>query len=303
MRIAFIGLGNMGGPMSTNLLAAGHTLVVHDRDLGAATRQRELGAEWAETPAAAAATADVVITMLPDPATVHLVLHEVAPVLPAGAIWMDMSTSTPETARGFDAVLAERGASRLDAPVSGMARGAKAGALQIFVGGDTADLSRVRPLLDVMGDPERVLHVGDPGAGYTVKLLINLLWFSHLVASAEVLTMGAKAGVDLSVLRDSLLASPAASNFLATDILSVFDGDYDDSFAMILACKDLRLALELGRDVGMPAELSATVDQVYRRALATYGPTAGEMTPIRLYEAIAGLQLRHPRPTSPESAA
>lgn len=136
--------------------------------------------------------------------------------------------------------------------MSGMAKGARTGTLQIFVGGTEADFTRALPVLEVMGDPERIMRVGDQGSGYTVKLMINLLWFAHLVATSEVLAMGVKAGVDLGVLRSALLASPAASNFLENDIMCILDsGDYDESFAMALACKDLGLAVDLGRDVGV----------------------------------------------------
>jgi 3-hydroxyisobutyrate dehydrogenase len=278
--------------MSANLLGAGYQLVVHDVNDEAAQRLVALGARQAESVEALADACDIVVTMLPGPPQVESVIRTMAPRLRAGAVWVDMSTSTPAAARVVDETLAARGVSRLDAPVSGMAKGASAGTLQIFVGGDAEVLAIVRPLFDVMGDPKRVLHVGGLGAGYTVKLMINQLWFSHLVASAEVLTIGMKAGVDLETLHLSLLASPAASSFLANDLPSVFDGDYDESFAMKLACKDLGLAIDLSRDVGVPAPLSAQVEQTYRTALAKYGPEAGEMTPIRLAEDLAQVQLR-----------
>jgi 3-hydroxyisobutyrate dehydrogenase len=290
--VGFVGLGHMGGHMAANLLAAGHRVVVHDTNPEAIDRAVALGARGADSLPALATECDVVITMLPGPPQVESVARVVAPNMRAGAVWVDMSTSTPAAARVVDDVLAGRGAARLDAPVSGIAKGASAGTLQIFVGGDAEVMARVRPLFDVMGDPQRVLHVGGLGAGYTVKLMINQLWFSHLVATAEVLTIGMKAGVDLATLHASLLASPAASNFLANDLPAVFDGDYDDSFAMKLACKDLGLSIDLSRDVGVPAPLSAHVEQIYRTALAQYGPDAGEMTPVRLAEDIAGLQLR-----------
>ncbi|MEV4125710.1 NAD(P)-dependent oxidoreductase [Nocardia sp. NPDC049707] len=290
--IGFIGLGHMGGHMSANLIAAGHRLLVHDLNAVAEQRLVDLGAERADSIAALAAACDVVITMLPGPPQVEAVIREMAPLLRPDAVWVDMSTSTPAAARVVDELLAERGVSRLDAPVSGMAKGAASGMLQIFVGGEATVLARVRPLFDVMGDPERVLHVGGLGAGYTVKLMINQLWFSHLVATAEVLTVGVKAGVDLGVLHTSLLASPAASSFLANDLPSVFGGDYDESFAMKLACKDLGLSIDLGRDVGVPTPLSAHVEQIYRTALAKFGPDAGEMIPVRLAEEYAALELR-----------
>ena len=141
----------------------------------------------------------------------------------------------------------------------------------------------------------RPFHVGGNGAGYTVKLMINLLWFAHLVATAEVLSIGTQAGVDLATLRRCLLASPAASNFLENDVLSVLDnGDYDESFALALACKDLGLAVDLAGQVGVPVEVSAVVEQIYRRARAQYGDNGGEMLPVKLYEDLTGALLRLP---------
>ena len=123
--------------------------------------------------------------------------------------------------------------------------------------------------------------------------MINLLWFAHLTASAEVLTIGTRAGMDLATLRRCLLASPAASHFLDTDILSVLHhGDYDDSFALALACKDLGLAVDLAREAGVPVPVSAAVEQVYRQARAQYGDAGGEMLPIRLLEDLTMTPLR-----------
>ncbi|MFK0158083.1 NAD(P)-dependent oxidoreductase [Streptomyces sp. NPDC090493] len=300
MRIGFIGLGNMGRHMARHLIQAGHRVTVHDTRPEAAAEHLALGASWAGTPAACVADAELLITMLPNPRIVEEVLLRggAAEALPAGARWIDMSTSTPAVADRIAAdVLDRRGVRRLDAPVSGMAHGAEAGRLQIFVGGAADDFRACLPVLEAMGDPDKVLHVGPLGAGYTVKLMINLLWFTHLVATSEVLAMGTKAGVDLGVLRTSLLASPAASHLLEKDLLSVLvDGDYDDSFAMVLACKDLGLAVDLGRDLGVATELSALVEQIYRRSKAEHGDLAGEMSPVRLYEALAGREFRLPSP-------
>jgi 3-hydroxyisobutyrate dehydrogenase len=199
----------------------------------------------------------------------------------------------PAVADRVRAAAEPRGVEVLDAPVSGMASGADAGTLQIFVGGQAGAFVRARPLLEAMGDPDRILHVGPHGAGYTVKLMINLLWFAHLTATAEVLTVGTAAGVDLATLRRCLLASPAASNFIERDVLSVLrHSDYDESFAHALACKDLGLAIDLARDTGVPVEVSATVEQVYRRARAQYGDAGGEMLPIKLLEDLTGAPLR-----------
>jgi len=300
MKVGFVGLGNMGLPMSRNILAAGHDLVVHDLRRDAAASLLADGAAWAASPRQAGAGRDVVITMLPAPGHVEQVLlgrRGLLGGLAAGTVWVDMSTSVPAVANRVRALAETRGVAVLDAPVSGMAAGARAGTLQIFVGGAAGTYRRVRPLLEAMGDAERILHVGPHGAGYTVKLMINLLWFAHLTATAEVLTVGVRAGVDLATLRRCLLASPAASNFLDRDVLSVLErGDYDDSFALALACKDLGLAVDLAREVGVPAEVSAVVEQIYRRARARYGDHGGEMLPIKLLEDLTSTRLRLPSP-------
>ncbi|HEY4020900.1 MAG TPA: NAD(P)-dependent oxidoreductase [Pseudonocardiaceae bacterium] len=299
MRVGFIGLGSMGAHMARNLLHAGFDVTVHDVRAESATEHLALGATLADTAAECAAAVDVLITMLPDPRTVELVMLRAgaAAALRPDALWVDMSTSTAQTARLVGEVLDVNGARRLDAPVSGMSAGAAAGILQIFVGGELADFHRVLPLFEAIGDPNRVLHVGGLGAGYTVKLMINLLWFAHLVATSEVLAIGVKSGVDLATLHRSLQASPANSHFLANDVLSIFSaGDYDEGFALKLACKDLGLAVDAGRDIGVSVELSALVEQIYRRARTVYGDAAGEMTPVRLYESLAGQPFRFAEP-------
>lgn len=299
MKVGFIGLGHMGGPMSANILAAGHDLVVHDVRADAAVGLLAAGAAWASSPRETGVGRDLVITMLPTPQHVAVVLlgpDGLLDGLAPGAVWADMSTSVPEVADRVRVLAAPRGVRVVDAPVSGMAAGARAGTLQIFVGGDAAVYHRIRPVLAAMGDPDKILHVGGNGAGYTVKLMLNLLWFAHLVATAEVLTVGVRAGVDLGTLRRCLLASPAASNFLERDVLSVLEhGDYDDSFALALACKDLGLAVDLARQTGVPAEVSALVEQIYRRARAQYGDLGGEMLPIKLLEDLTATPLRLPQ--------
>ncbi|KQV06388.1 NAD(P)-dependent oxidoreductase [Leifsonia sp. Root112D2] len=294
--VGFIGLGNMGSGMTHNLQAAGFPLVVNDIRREAAGELLTGGAAWADTPAELAARSDVVITMLPTPRHVDAVVHGPNGILAGiadGGTWVDMSTSVPEVAERVRTEYAARGLRILDAPVSGMSVGAANGMLQIFIGGDAIDVERLRTVFEAMGDPQRILHVGAAGTGYAVKLMINQLWFSHLVATAEVLSVGVKAGVDLAVLRNALVASPANSNFVENDVLSILEhSDYDEGFAIALACKDLGLSIDLGRSVGVSTELSALVEQIYRRAKARYGDRAGEMTPVKLYEELIGSDLR-----------
>jgi len=302
MKVAFIGLGHMGAPMSRNILAAGHDLVVHDLRPETAADLVADGAAWAGSPRKAGAGREAVITMLPGPPAVEQVLLGARGLLAgmsAGSVWIDMSTSSPAVADRVRAQAEPRGIAVLDAPVSGMVTGARDGTLQIFVGGGADTFAKMRPLLAAMGDPERIVHAGAHGAGYTAKLMINLLWFAHLTASAEVLTIGTRAGVDLGTLRRCLLASPAASHFLDRDLLSVLEhGDYDDGFALALACKDLGLAGDLARAAGVPAPVSAAVEQVYRQARARYGDAGGEMLPVKLLEDLTGTPLRLPAPPS-----
>jgi 3-hydroxyisobutyrate dehydrogenase len=240
----------------------------------------------------------MLITMLPTPAAVEDVMlgaGRVVAALPLGALWIDMSTSSPAVAERVRARGAPNDLHVVDAPVAGMSTGAAAGTLEIFVGGDDADVARARPILEHLGDPERIFHVGGNGAGYVVKLMLNLLWFDQLVAIAEVLTIGARAGVDLGVLHRALVEGPASSLLLARDLLPLLrDGEYEEGFTMALATKDLRLAVDLARSVGVPAELSAVVEQLFTRTRAVFGDDAGEMTPVRLYEETAGVLLRLP---------
>jgi 3-hydroxyisobutyrate dehydrogenase len=295
-KIGFIGLGNMGSGMTKNLQKNGFQLIVNDVRKEAAENLIANGAIWAESPGEVAAQSDVVITMLPTPKHVDIVSMGENGILSGikdDAYWVDMSTSVPEVTERARNTEKGKAIHIVDAPVSGMSVGANNGTLQIFVGSEKTEFEALRKVFEGMGDPERILNVGKAGAGYAVKLMINQLWFSHLVATAEVLAIGVRAGVDLEVLRQSLIKSPANSNFLENDVLSVLkNSDYDEGFAIALACKDLGLSVDLARSVGVPVELSSLVEQIYRRAKSQYGDKAGETTPMKLYEDLIGQELR-----------
>jgi 3-hydroxyisobutyrate dehydrogenase len=297
-KVEFIGLGHMGGPMSRRLAEAGLDLTVFDLDPARAAPAVRRGARLAATAAEAARDAGVFVTSLPTPAAVEVVMlgsGGALASLPHGALWVDMSTSSPSVAERVRASGAGKDLHTVDAPVAGMSTGAAAGTLEIFMGGDDADVARARPILEHLGDPGKIFHVGGHGAGYVVKLMLNLLWFDQLVAIAEVLTIGTRAGVDLEVLHRALVEGPATSRLLAHDLLPLLrHGEYEEGFTMALATKDLRLALDLADSTGAPAELSAVVEQLFTRTRAVFGDDAGEMTPVRLYEETAGVLLRLP---------
>lgn len=297
-RVAFVGLGHMGSHMCRHVVQAGFDVAAYDLDADARHRAAADGARPADSLAAAVRDAEILVTSLPGPAQVDAVLTgpEGAMALMApGALIVEMSTSSLEVGRRAQAFAIAHDIQLIDAPVAGQTVGAAAGTLAIYVGGEPAPVQRARPVLEAIGDPQRIFHLGPAGSGYAVKLLLNLLWFVQSVATAEALTIGVRAGVPLDALHAALVASPANSVFLERDVLPLLEaGDYDEGFAMKLVTKDLGLAVDLARDVGVPAELAALVEQIHRRARATYGDDAGEMSAVRLYEDVARTQLRRP---------
>jgi 3-hydroxyisobutyrate dehydrogenase len=289
----------MGSHMCRHVCAAGHEVTAFDLDAGAVSDACGHGARCASSVAACVSGAEILLTSLPGPPQVEAVLcgagggpSAIAAMAP-GSIVVDMSTSSLEVGRRARAAAGAAGVHLLDAPVAGQTIGAEAGTLAIYAGGEPEVFARARPVLEAMGDPQRIFLLGPGGSGYAVKLLLNLTWFIQAIATAEALTIGVKAGVDLSTLHTALVASPANSVFLERDVLPLLErGDYDEGFTMKLVTKDLALAIDLARDAGVPVELSAVVEQIHRRARAAYGDDAGEMSAVRLYEDLAGVELR-----------
>jgi 3-hydroxyisobutyrate dehydrogenase len=294
-RVGFIGLGHMGGPMCERVTQAGFEVSAFDLRREAVDAAVAAGAAPAASAAECAATADVLVTMLPAPPHVEDVLLGSGGALAAladGALAIDMSTSSPALGRRIAEAAARRNIAFLDAPVADALK-AREGDLHIFVGGEPADVARARPVLETMGRPERVVHVGPPGAGYTVKLLVNLQWFVHAAAAAEALVIGTRAGIDLRTLHTALAAGPARSSFLENEALEVLeDGEYGERFPLGLVAKDLEMALELAHDAGIPAAVSARTHDLYAAVLERYGAGAGEMAVMRHYEDLAGAPLR-----------
>ncbi len=295
-RVAFIGLGHMGGHMCRNVITAGFDVSAYDLDGETLADAAASGARPALSVADCVSDAEILVTSLPGPPQVEAVLcgrDGAIAAMTSGSLVVDMSTSSLEVGRRARAAAAAAGVQMLDAPVAGQTIGAEAGTLAIYCGGEPEAFARALPVLEAMGDPERIFLLGPGGCGYAVKLLLNLTWFIQAVATAEALTIGVKAGVDLTALHTALVASPANSVFLERDVLPLLErGDYDEGFAMKLVTKDLGLAVDLARDAGVAVELTPLVEQIHRRARAAYGDDAGEMSAIRLYEDRAGVQLR-----------
>lgn len=293
--IAFAGLGRMGLPMCAALVRAGYQVTATDARAEAEEAAVACGAAWRDTPAQAAAAARVLITMLPGPREVHAAMLGEAGALnalAAGATWIDMTSSSPPVIRPIRQQAIRQGVDVLEAPVGGGIAAAREGKLQLFVGGAAAAVERHRALLEVLGDPERIVHVGGHGTGYTAKLLVNLLWFGQAVATAEALLLGQHAGIAPAVLEHALAGSAAASTFIRGDLGFVFQGDYLTSFGLDRICEELEAVTALADHYQVPHDLSDLVRRTYRRALARYGPVDGELLAVALLEEEAGHKLR-----------
>jgi len=274
-------------PTCVRLIRAGFDVAGYDRRDGLESELKRAGGQWVRSVGAAAERAEVLITMLPGPTEVAGVIDEVSGALGAGTTWIDMSTAAPGTARAIVAATRPRAIRFLDAPVGGGPASASRGALIAFVGGNQAVLDDHRWLFDVLAD--RVIGVGDAGAGYTVKLLINMLWFGQAIASTEVLTLAEKAGIDLDVMRDAVGQSAAASRFMDRDAGALLAGDSMSSFALVRCCEQLDAVLELGSDLDLALELAAVVSDIHKRALARYGDVDGELLGARFVAEEGGL--------------
>ncbi len=259
MPIGFIGLGMMGAGMASNLQKAGHKLVVHDLRRQSASHHLAAGADWADSPRAVAEACDVVFTSLPAPPDVEAVAFGKDGLVDGcrkGSVWFDLSTNSVSLVREMHAKLAEHGVALLDAPVSGGPRGANSGKLAIWVGGDEALFNKHKAVLDAMGDQAR--YIGPIGAGSVAKLVHNLSGAAVNVALAEAFTMGVKAGIEPLALWAAIRQGAGGRARMFDRMGGQFlTGRYDPpDFALRLLYKDVSLACQLGREVGVPMRMS-----------------------------------------------
>jgi 3-hydroxyisobutyrate dehydrogenase-like beta-hydroxyacid dehydrogenase len=270
MKIGFIGLGMMGAGMASNLQKAGHHLVLHDLHRQAASRHLEAGGSWAESPRAVAEQCDLVFTSLPTPADVQRVgtgPDGLAEGFRKGAAWFDLSTNAVDVVRSLHAQFAEQDIDFLDAPVSGGPRGAASGKLAIWVGGDPAVFAKHQAVLGDMGDQAR--YIGSIGAGSIAKLTHNAASATINVVLAEVFTMGVKAGVEPLALFEAIRQGSTGRNRVFDRMGDHFmTGSYDPAdFALRLLHKDVSLACQLAREVGVPMRLTNLAREELTEAL------------------------------------
>jgi 2-hydroxy-3-oxopropionate reductase len=269
--VGFIGLGLMGRPMAKNLLARGFRVVAHSRSRGPVDDVVAAGAERATSPADVARRASRIVTMVPDSPDVEQVLEGpdgVFPVLEslpdrgAAHIVIDCSTIAPAVARRLAARAKELGAAMLDAPVSGGEIGAINASLSIMVGGDAAAFAAVKPILDAMGNPEKVIRIGESGAGQVCKVCNQMVIGATLAGVSEAIALARKAGVDPALVRQALLGGFAASRVLEVHGERILNANYTPGFRAQLYAKDMRIVGHTLAEHDVPAPVAAVVQQL-----------------------------------------
>jgi 3-hydroxyisobutyrate dehydrogenase len=267
-RIAFIGLGNMGGPMAANLVKAGHQLAGFDLGQAACEQAKAGGIEIAATARDAVAEADVIVTMLPAGKHVLSVWSDILPAAKPGALVIDSSTIDVESARKAHALATERGLLSLDAPVSGGVGGAKAATLTFMAGGSKEAFARAEPILSQMG--KRVVHCGEAGAGQAAKICNNMILGISMIGVSEAFVLAEKLGLSHQALFDVASTSSGQCWSLTTYCpvpgpvpTSPANNDYKPGFAAALMLKDLKLAQEAALASGATTPLGAEAAQLY----------------------------------------
>ena len=271
-KIGFVGLGLMGRPMAMNLLKAGHAVTVWNRTASRADELVAAGAKLAKSPKEAASGADVFITIVSDPPALEEVLwgksgggvgaaDAALAALKPGAIYIDSSTVSPDLARKIAAACSAKGAKFLDAPVTGGDWGAKKGELVFMVGGEAETLKAAEPVIGVMG--KNWFLLGPNGAGQTIKLAMNSILALQVEALAEALALVTAAGLKGESLVEVMQSSMARSGVLDVKAPNLLKGEYVPSFPLRLMYKDVSLAMDLAKELGVTLPAAAAAQQTY----------------------------------------
>jgi len=273
--IAFLGLGNMGGPMAANLVAAGHTVRAFDPVVTLRDAAAEKGAAVFASGAEAVAGADVVVTSLPNGDIVKSVYTEVVPAAESGALLIDTSTISVDDARTIHAQAAERGLAQIDAPVSGGIKGATAGTLAFMLGGEAEAVERARPVLEPMAG--KIIHCGDPGAGQAAKLCNNMVLAVQQIAIGEAFVLAEKLGLPAQSLFDVITGATGNCWAVHTNCpvpgpvpTSPANNDFRPGFSTALMNKDLGLAMAAVSSTGSQAPLGTHAAEIYQKFTAEH---------------------------------
>ncbi|WP_159350059.1 2-hydroxy-3-oxopropionate reductase [Roseomonas harenae] len=292
MKIGFIGLGIMGRPMALNLKKAGHDLLVPERT--SLTSEIREAATVLPSPAEVVKGAEVVILMLPDTPDVEAVLFgegAVAEALKPGTLVIDMSSISPTATKDFAARVNAKGCDYLDAPVSGGEVGARNAALTIMVGGPQAAFDRALPLFQTMG--KNITLVGEAnGAGQVTKVANQIIVALNIEAVAEALVFASKAGADPARVREALMGGFASSRILEVHAERMIKGTFDPGFRIALHQKDLNLALQSARELGVALPNTASAQQLFSAVVAAGGGQQDHSAMVRALEILAGHEIR-----------
>ncbi|MXO94838.1 3-hydroxyisobutyrate dehydrogenase [Erythrobacter aquimaris] len=277
MKIAFIGLGNMGGGMAANLVKAGHNVLAFDLDEEARQKADDAGCTTFSEPEWAVEDAEAVVTMLPNGGIVKSVYEgSVIGKAPAGAVLLDCSTIDVATAKEVIATAEAAGCDMVDAPVSGGIAAANGGTLTFMVGGTEKAFARAEEVLQAMG--KAVIHAGDAGAGQTAKICNNMLLAISMIGTAEAMKMAEKLGLDPQKFYEISSQSSgycwslnAYTPMPGVGVESPADNDYKGGFATALMLKDLRLAMDAAKDVDATTVLGAKAAEIYEELAKEHG--------------------------------
>lgn len=265
MKVAFLGLGTMGGPMALNLIAKGHDLAVYDVAAKSLARFEKRSCRIAADPRDAAEGADAVITVLPTSREVREAALAAAPAMAAGTLFIDMSTGSAADSLALGRELAGRGIAMLDAPVGRTPADAEHGALMVIVGGDEKDVARARPLFEAMADT--IHYMGPAGSGIRTKLVNNYISMVDILLVAEALTLAAKCGLDRDKVVEVIHGTAAGKGQINVNYpKKVLAGDITPDFPLRMGLKDIGLALDLGAELGSPLALGSTAREYFALA-------------------------------------
>lgn len=301
--VGFIGLGVMGLPMARNLLEGGYPLIAFNRSPERVLELAPLGAVAADTPAAVAEQAEIVITMVTDAPAVEQVLFGPSGAIQGlrpGSVVIDTSSISPIATRGFGERLAQIGVTLLDAPVSGGQQGATDGTLSFMVGGDETTFERCRPIFETMGS--RITWIGALGAGQIAKACNQAIIAVSLVGISEALLMAARSGVDPARVREALLGGSAGSPLLEMQGQRMLDHSFEPGFRAALQYKDIGIARSLAQAVGSPAPATGLALDLFGSLLARGLGDADHSAIITVLEALASSAVADSSAAEPAAA-
>jgi len=298
MKIGFIGIGTMGGHMAYNLCKAEFEVTVNDLNKDLSKRHLDVGAQWADSVKEVAQNNEVIMTSLPGPKEVQDVALRADGLLAhmkPGSVWFDLSTNSVTVVRALHKEFAKKGIQMLDAPVSGGPKGAKSGKMALLVGGDKATFDKYRKVLDAIGD--QIFYIGASGDGTVAKLVHNAAGYAVQAAIAELMTMGVKAGVDpvqlWAAIRQCSLGRQRTFDRMGNQFMQHKFEPPD--FALKLAHKDLTLATDLAREIGVPMKIASLTHAEMTEAINRGWGHLDSRSFLMLQKERAGVEIKVPQ--------